>query len=136
MDCILLQVDGKLLCWLCTQSLKRALARTKQHLSSVDKHKHRGHKSRSGHKEKRKSDMMKSMNSNDSSLNDSQPSEKKSKMNPMQGELDPNSSDHVVAMTQLKETIASLQKKVQQKDNELLSKDKLVCIINNSRSIL
>lgn len=46
------------------------------------------------------------------------------------GELDPNSSDHVVATTQLKETIASLQKKVQQKDNELLSKDKLVCIIN------
>lgn len=43
------------------------------------------------------------------------------------GELDPNSSDHVVAMTQLKETIASLQKKVQQKDNELLTKDKLVC---------
>lgn len=42
------------------------------------------------------------------------------------GELDPNSSDHVVAMTQLKETIASLQKKVQQKDMELLSKDKLV----------
>lgn len=42
------------------------------------------------------------------------------------GELDPNSSDHVVAMTQLKETIASLQKKVQQKDAELLSKDKLV----------
>ncbi|KAF9413765.1 hypothetical protein HW555_008100 [Spodoptera exigua] len=88
--------------------------------------------SRSGHKEKRKSDMMKSMNSNDSSLNDSQPSEKKSKMNPLQvifrsiGELDPNSSDHVVAMTQLKETIASLQKKVQQKDNELLAKDKLI----------
>ena len=40
----ILQVDGKLLCWLCTQSLKRALARTKQHLS-VDKHKHRSHKS-------------------------------------------------------------------------------------------
>ncbi|XP_026737618.1 protein FAM76A isoform X1 [Trichoplusia ni] len=125
------QVDGKLLCWLCTQSLKRALARTKQHMSSVDKHKHRAHKSRS-HKEKRKSDMMKSINSNDSSMNDSQPMEKKLKMNPLQasfyfvGELDPNSSDHVVAMTQLKETIASLQKKVQQKDNELLSKDKLI----------
>jgi hypothetical protein len=44
------------------------------------------------------------------------------------GELDPNSSDHVVAMTQLKETIASLQKKVAQKDNELLSKDKLVSL--------
>ncbi|XP_063619257.1 protein FAM76A isoform X1 [Cydia splendana] len=123
------KVDGKLLCWLCTQSLKRALARTKQHISSVDKHKHRGHKSKSSHKEKRKSDMMKSINTSDSSLNDSQPLEKKSKMNPMQGnrgEVDPNSSDHVVAMTQLKETIASLQKKVQQKDNELLAKDKLI----------
>ncbi|XP_041970599.1 protein FAM76A isoform X1 [Aricia agestis] len=119
------KVDGKLLCWLCTQSLKRALARTKQHLSSVDKHKHRSHKSKSSHKDKRKSDMMKSMNSNDH--NDSQPLEKKSKLNPLQGELiDPNSSDHVVAMTQLKETIASLQKKVQQKDMELLSKDKLI----------
>ncbi|KAM3967403.1 protein FAM76A isoform 1-T1 [Aphomia sociella] len=122
------KVDGKLLCWLCTQSLKRALARTKQHLSSVDKHKHRSHKSKSSHKEKRKSDAMKSINTSDSSHNDSQPLEKKLKANPLQGkrELDPNSSDHVVAMTQLKETIASLQKKVQQKDNELLAKDKLI----------
>ncbi|KAJ2952123.1 hypothetical protein O0L34_g4398 [Tuta absoluta] len=127
-------VDGKLLCWLCTQSLKRALARTKQHLSSHSNrhsdHKHRHKKSH--HKEKRKSDAIKSMGSNDNSLNDSQPLEKKSKMNPMQGkvmfpgELDPNSSDHVVAMTQLKETIASLQKKVTQKDNELLAKDRLI----------
>ncbi|GBP53521.1 Protein FAM76A [Eumeta japonica] len=118
------KVDGKLLCWLCTQSLKRALARTKQHLSSVDKHKHRSHKSKTSHKDKHK-DMMKSMNS-DSSLSDSQPQEKKMKMNPMQGEVDPNSSDHVVAMTELKETIVSLQKKLQQKEMELLSKDKLI----------
>ncbi|CAH2242194.1 protein FAM76A isoform X3 [Pararge aegeria] len=115
-------VDGKLLCWLCTQSLKRALARTKQHMSAVDKHKHRSH----NHKDKRKSDMMKSMGSGDMSMNDSQPMEKKSKLHPIQGELDPNSSDHVVAMTQLKETIASLQKRVQQKDMELLGKDKLI----------
>ncbi|XP_061377530.1 protein FAM76A isoform X1 [Danaus plexippus] len=111
------QVDGKLLCWLCTQSLKRALARTKQHLA-VDKHKHRSHKSKSSHKDKRKSDMLKGIND--------EPMEKKSKLHPLQGELDPNSSDHVVAMTQLKETIASLQKKVQMKDNELLHKDKLI----------
>lgn len=45
------------------------------------------------------------------------------------GELDPNSSDHVVAMTQLKETIASLQKRLQQKDQELLAKDRLVWIL-------
>ncbi|CAG9559947.1 unnamed protein product [Danaus chrysippus] len=108
------KVDGKLLCWLCTQSLKRALARTKQHLA-VDKHKHRSHNS---HKDKRKSDMLKGIND--------EPLEKKSKLHPLQGELDPNSSDHVVAMTQLKETIASLQKKVQMKDNELLHKDKLI----------
>ncbi|CAG9559948.1 unnamed protein product [Danaus chrysippus] len=107
------KVDGKLLCWLCTQSLKRALARTKQHLA-VDKHKHRSH----NHKDKRKSDMLKGIND--------EPLEKKSKLHPLQGELDPNSSDHVVAMTQLKETIASLQKKVQMKDNELLHKDKLI----------
>ena len=42
------------------------------------------------------------------------------------GSVDPNSSDHVVAMTQLKETIASLQKKLQQKDKDLLEKDKMV----------
>ncbi|CAH2242193.1 protein FAM76A isoform X2 [Pararge aegeria] len=120
------KVDGKLLCWLCTQSLKRALARTKQHMSAVDKHKHRSHKSKNSHKDKRKSDMMKSMGSGDMSMNDSQPMEKKSKLHPIQGELDPNSSDHVVAMTQLKETIASLQKRVQQKDMELLGKDKLI----------
>lgn len=42
------------------------------------------------------------------------------------GSIDPNSSDHVVAMTQLKETIASLQKKLTLKDKDLLQKDKAV----------
>lgn len=41
------------------------------------------------------------------------------------GILDPN-RDHLVAMTQLKETIASLQKKISQKDKDLLDKDKMV----------
>lgn len=41
--------------------------------------------------------------------------------------LDPNSSDHVVAMTQLKEQMASLQKQLSQKDGVILSKDKMVC---------
>lgn len=40
--------------------------------------------------------------------------------------IDPNSSDHVVAMTTLKERIASLEKRLAQKDKELLEKDKLV----------
>lgn len=47
----------------------------------------------------------------------------------IRGELDPNSSDHVVAMTQLKEQIASLQKQINQRDAQLLSKDKMVSMI-------
>lgn len=46
----------------------------------------------------------------------------------IRGELDPNSSDHVVAMTQLKEQIASLQKQINLKDAQMLSKDKMVSI--------
>ena len=41
---------------------------------------------------------------------------------------DPNSADHVVAMTNLKERIVSLEKRLQMKDKELLEKDKLVSI--------
>ena len=40
------------------------------------------------------------------------------------GFVDPHSSDHVIHVTQLKENIASLQKKVNQKDSQLLQKDK------------
>lgn len=44
----------------------------------------------------------------------------------IRADLDPNSSDHMVAMTQLKEQIASLKKQISQKDAILLSKDKMV----------
>lgn len=46
------------------------------------------------------------------------------------GLIDPNSttSDHVVAILKLKETIAGLNKKLQQKDNGLLQKDKEVIV--------
>lgn len=37
-----------------------------------------------------------------------------------------HNTDHVVALTQLREQIATLQKKLQQKDNQLLQKDKEV----------
>lgn len=39
---------------------------------------------------------------------------------------DPNISDHVVAVTQLKEKIAHLQKQLSIKDSQLLTKDKQV----------
>lgn len=41
---------------------------------------------------------------------------------------DPNSSDHVVAVTQLKEKIAHLQKQITIKDGQLLAKDRQVRI--------
>lgn len=40
------------------------------------------------------------------------------------GYVDPHSSDHVIAMTQLKETIATLQRKIKQKDSIILEKEK------------
>lgn len=43
---------------------------------------------------------------------------------------DPNSSDHVVAVTQLKEKIALLQRQLSQKDNQLLTKDRQVIKLN------
>lgn len=39
---------------------------------------------------------------------------------------DPNSSDHVVAVTQLKEKIAHLQKQINIKESQLLAKDRQV----------
>lgn len=40
--------------------------------------------------------------------------------------IDANSSDHVVVITELKEQIASLQKQSNQKDFQLLNKEKFV----------
>lgn len=65
---------------------------------------------------------------------DNGPANKVARNNPapvlMRADLDPNSSDHVVAMTQLKEQIASLQKQLNQKDAQLLGKDKMVSMIS------
>lgn len=40
--------------------------------------------------------------------------------------VDPNSSDHVVAITELREQVATLQKQLSVKDNQLLAKEKQV----------
>lgn len=58
--------------------------------------------------------------------NSQPPPAKMPRMKPPGDPLDPNSSDHVVAMTQLKEQMASLQKQLQGKDSTILSKDKQV----------
>lgn len=116
------KIDGKLLCWLCTCSYKRAVAKARQ----VEK----------------EGRIVKKRPHNDKPSKEMQPS-KKPQRNDMtkplmpdipekvarianSGIIDTNSSDHVVAMTELKETIASLQKKLMQKDKELLEKDKWI----------
>lgn len=125
------KVDGKLLCWLCTLSFKRALAKTKQgdaerrahlKLSAIHK-KHKEGKMRSHNKRPNRPDVTKMP------VPDEQPPNKVSRNNAapgMRGDVDPNSSDHVVAMTQLKEQIASLKKQVAQKDAQLFTKDKTI----------
>ncbi|KAJ8974425.1 hypothetical protein NQ317_002453 [Molorchus minor] len=126
------KVDGKLLCWLCTLSYKRALAKTKQgdadrrahmKISQLHKNKHKDGKLRSHSKRPNRPDVTKIPPPDDA------PPNKVSRNNSapvlIRADLDPTSSDHVVAMTQLKEQIASLQKQVNQKNGELLNKDKL-----------
>ncbi|XP_072391410.1 protein FAM76A [Diabrotica undecimpunctata] len=123
------KVDGKLLCWLCTLSYKRALAKTKQgdaerrHLKMAQLHKKHKDKPRSHNKRPNRPDVTKIPPPEDV------PPIKIARNNsggPGRGDLDPNSSDHVVAMTQLKEQIASLQKQLSQKNAELLNKDKTI----------
>ncbi|KAG1714826.1 Protein FAM76A [Nymphon striatum] len=127
------KVDGKLLCWLCTLSYKRALAKAKHDgrssssLPSLHKPHHRSssHKSKSNHRHGSSdassgggSSNKKPRIDNNKSTNGSLPSFGESMFS------DPNSSDHVVAVTQMREQIASLQKQLSQKDNVLLSKEK------------
>lgn len=126
------KVDGKLLCWLCTLSFKRALAKTKQgdaerraHLKMSAMHKkHKEGKLRGHNKRPNRPDVTKMP------IPDEQPPNKVARNNAAPGmvraDLDPNSSDHVVAMTQLKEQIASLKKQITIKDGQLLSKDKMI----------
>lgn len=122
------KVDGKLMCWLCTLSYKRALAKTKQsdadrrHMKmSQIRNKHKDGKLRSHNKRPQRVDVTKMPPPDDNG-----PANKIARNGPglTRADLDPNSSDHMVAMTQLKEQIASLQKQLTLKDAQMLTKDK------------
>ncbi|CAH1369577.1 hypothetical protein MTP99_011000 [Tenebrio molitor] len=129
------KVDGKLLCWLCTLSFKRALAKTKQgdaerrahmKISQLHKSKHKDGKLRSHNKRPHRVDVTKIPPTDNDNGIPSKVSRNNASPAIIRGELDPNSSDHVVAMTQLKEKIASLQKQLSMKDAQLLNKDKMI----------
>ncbi|GAB6032509.1 hypothetical protein CHUAL_011405 [Chamberlinius hualienensis] len=133
------KVDGKLLCWLCTLSYKRALAKAKQndplrHSSfSLHKSSSTGHHRSSGHKFKNHhmrspfkqhssgiSSKKPRLDSNSKiTSNGNQPNSSMESAAP-----DLTSSDHLVAVTQLREQIAVLQKQLQAKDQQLIAKDR------------
>ncbi|XP_043220469.1 protein FAM76A-like isoform X1 [Amphibalanus amphitrite] len=110
-------VDGKLLCWLCTLSYKRALAKTK----STDPARHT-HVKLGKNQEKRKPKYYVSKRPDRPDVT-RQPLEGSE---PKKARKD-EQSDHVVAMTQLREEIASLQRQLQLKNQQMLGKDKEIC---------
>nr|SVE77485.1 EOG090X02IW [Daphnia lumholtzi] len=135
------KVDGKMLCWLCTLSYRRALAKTKhsergshsnssktkeqhqqQHRSSG--HNHHGNHHNHHDKRPQRPDVTKV------GLGDREETGPPAKIfRPMinrDAMVDPNSSDHVVAITELREQVATLQKQLSVKDNQLLAKEKQI----------
>lgn len=109
---------------MCRVSYKRALAKAKKSENDRNRHKKRtaddALKSNSSHK-------MSGSGSSNHRHGMSNIPEKIAKTG--NSGLIPNNSDHVVAITQLKEQIETLQKKLQQKDSIILAKDKEVSVL-------
>ncbi|KAF7994477.1 hypothetical protein HCN44_003949 [Aphidius gifuensis] len=129
------KVDGKLLCWLCTLSYKRALAKTKQSdadrrahmkLSQERAAKHKEQKLKGHNKRPHRIDVTKLPPQPEPVETNGPTPAKITRMVGTHDPHDPNSSDHVVAVTQLKEKIALLQKQLSQKDSQLLTKDRQI----------
>ncbi|KAH8398729.1 hypothetical protein KR222_001750 [Zaprionus bogoriensis] len=143
------KVNGKILCWLCTSAYKRALVKAQQEgrISMSKKRPHEKSSSSSAHRESSAAAKKPSRGASDLGKNSGNNNasgvtavsgagldlpDKISRGNGGNGTIaapaaitvDTNSSDHVVAITYLKERIASLEKRLNQKDKELLEKDK------------
>ncbi|XP_023168016.1 protein FAM76A isoform X3 [Drosophila hydei] len=141
------EVNGKVLCWLCTCAYKRALLKAQQEgrISMSKKRPHEKSSStahRESHASAKKTTRGGDISKGAGNMNSSGVTsvggagldlpDKISRGNGGNGTIaapaaitiDTNSSDHVVAITYLKERIASLEKRLNQKDKELLEKDK------------
>ncbi|XP_048850343.1 protein FAM76A isoform X1 [Brienomyrus brachyistius] len=121
-----LQVDGKLLCWLCTLSYKRVLQKTREQLGGAS-HASLSHKEQLSHYNSQKT-------LSTSSLQNEIP-KKKGKFDSISTNgdsfspdlaLDSPGTDHLVIITQLKEEVASLKKVLHQKDQLILDKEKKI----------
>merc|ERR1739844_69818 len=123
------RLDGKLLCWLCSLSYKRALVRTKQ--SDPTRHSRVFKADKEAQKEKEK----KERRERDKYFNHKKPqrpdvTKLKSPDEPLakiarlakDKRKERDDTDHVAEITQLKERIASMQKTITQKNNELTQK--------------
>ncbi|XP_042230298.1 protein FAM76A-like isoform X2 [Homarus americanus] len=144
------KVDGKLLCWLCTLSYKRALAKTK--VTDPGRHSHIKLGSRSGHHKDKESrhklsghnkrpnrpdvtkmpqeeppaklgiyDTDKDTQSMD--IHDNFKTVVSRNSGPTR-DSDPGTADQLVLITQLREQIARLEKQLSGKDAQLLAKEK------------
>lgn len=134
------RIDGKLHCWLCKLSYKRALSKARQKKSDVEKHRERAKKrsvddgsikTGSSNKLSKGSSNRNNNNTGNASQRDLSKADISDKVSKSSNSViaPSQTSDHVVALTQLREQIATLQKKLQQKDNQLLQKDKEVSFL-------
>lgn len=132
------RIDGKLHCWLCKSSYKRALAKAKKSDSEKQRQKKRSADDaalkNAAHKGNSSSLHNRGSNSNSQRPDHKSNSDVPEKIQKTANVMIPSNSDHVVAITQLREQIATLQKKLQQKDNQLLQKDKEVSLTMLSQS--
>ncbi|XP_038049290.1 protein FAM76A-like [Patiria miniata] len=134
------KVDGKLLCWLCTLSYKRVLQKAKKRKYELSSH-HRSSsqptKESCDGEPAKAEDKMDKLNSSRSAANESDSKRVKSDYS-SNGVLpssvnksdvmfvDPGNTDHMVAMTQLREQIASLKKLLAEKEKIILERDKKI----------
>nr|CAG4635329.1 EOG090X02IW [Artemia franciscana] len=120
--------DGKLLCWECTTSYKKSKSKqadTTKHVAKLKEKSQHHHKKpkESGHnKRPNRPDVTKMILEEPSQQ---PPPSKIQRLSTITRDpLDIHSSEHVIAITDLKEQINSLQKQLSQKDQQLLAKEK------------
>ncbi|XP_029104053.1 protein FAM76A-like isoform X1 [Scleropages formosus] len=128
------QVDGKLLCWLCTLSYKRVLQKTREQRKQLASSSHTSlsQKEQLAHLSSGHYNSQKTLST--SSLQNEIP-KKKAKFDSISTNgdslspdpaLDSPGTDHFVIITQLKEEVASLKKVLHQKDQLILDKEKKI----------
>ncbi|XP_055493293.1 protein FAM76B isoform X2 [Leucoraja erinacea] len=143
------EVDGKLLCWLCTLSYKRVLQKTKEQRKNLGSHsssssaslpekdlsKH--HHSSSRHKisslsPEQQHGVWKMSHKSSSSIQNEAPKKKpKLETKPSNGDsssltqsMDSGGTDNFVIINQLKEEVMSLKRLLQQKEQTILERDR------------